>query len=717
MILFLEDWDRYPGAIVHKTTKNTSWLELAAKYKALGVKNYYFHLALINPLLADWDPRDPDLPEEIASLMLVEATMNPWYALREIITLPGKDPGEVYPILANRGNISGFWCMYAEMIVFMQQIRQTGKSLWGRCLVTDFHHFRNKRSQHLLYTKSDLRPQEIGHYKHFREALPRWAYIPDGKEADNQHAFTTNSRGNETKSYIPSGDPVGAAKVGRGTSPDLILADETPFCTYCAESISALVAAVSASFPKAKLHGTFHGIAYTTTAGDRSTREGEFVYTNLKKKAAMFGENMYDFQNKEALHKFIEITTGEVEPKVDITFNHRQLGYTDQWLRRTIDRNPGTRSEILRDHLNIWTFGSKENPIPEKILFAIKASLATPLQVFSEKYELYYKAYIPLDEIPKRTLVAGIDTSNATGNDSITVVAIDVETTETVFVASIVHTNLIHFANFLVELLEAFPLLTLIPEAKFNWQTIQDQLLIAMPLKNMDPGRRIYSRIVDRKDEGEYDEKTYTNYSQGYPTERKYRLYRDQFGFPTNAALREALYGDILNDATKLSGRVVRDVKLIDELSTLVKKNDRIDHAASGHDDHVIGWLAAQWFLRHARNLAHYGIEPRSVMSRVKKQEGPVDVKVELEDRRRDKIRAAIKEVNAKLDDSRNSIERRYYETRLLSLRMDLGDEDELSSGSVERRRVEARDMRSQSSGSRDYRQGTFSSLRKSMFK
>lgn len=705
MILFREDFDRFPGSIVHTSTKNRTWVELAAKYKKMGVKNHYFHLALINPVLADYDPRDPNLPEEIATLMMVECSLNPWYALREVISIPPDEAGGYDPIRANRGNIAAFWCMYAQVIVYLQQIRQTGKSLWGRSLVTDFHHFRNKNSTHILYTKSDLRSQEIAEYKRFRMALPDWAYLPDGKEADNQIAFTTLSRGNETKTYIPSGDPEGAKKVGRGTTPDLILNDETPFCSYCPESIASLAAAVTASFPKAKANGKFHGIAYTTTAGDLSTREGKFVYNNIKKKSAAFGEFMFDFNNMYELHDFIAKTTGEIEPKVDITFNHSQLGYSEDWLKQVISRNPGTRADIMRDHLNLWTFGSTNNPIPEHLLNLIKKSSESPKLMKSEKYELYSKLYKPMEYIKSRQIVAGVDTSNATGRDNITVVGIDVETTETLLVATINNTNLVFFANFLAELIDTFPKLTIVPEDKFNWKTIQDQLLIVLPTMGIDPGKRIYSRIVDNYDGTDQQQRIYREYSTGYPSEKKYRLYRDRFGFPTDGPLRQVLFDKILKDSTRTSHSVVRDSELIDELSTLVERNGRIDHSAGGNDDHVLAWLLANWFLRSARNLAHYGIDVNTVMERVEKEDKLEDSKTIRERHKKERLKSEIDSLTALMEDSNNTMEIKYYESRIRSLKLDLGEDTAMDNQSLDKRRLEARGKQSDKLGNhnKDY--------------
>ena len=84
MILFLKDWNRYPKAIVHASTKNKSFLELADVYAAMGVKNNDFHLSLINPDLEHVDPFDPNLDDATIDAIVEEVMMNPWYYYREI---------------------------------------------------------------------------------------------------------------------------------------------------------------------------------------------------------------------------------------------------------------------------------------------------------------------------------------------------------------------------------------------------------------------------------------------------------------------------------------------------------------------------------------------------------------------------------------------------------------------------------------------------------
>ncbi len=716
MILFEEDWDKYPTAIVHSTTKNKTWLEMASKYKAMGIKNYYFHLALINPILADYDVRDENLPKEIYAMMQVEAEINPWYALREISLVPisGSEDGVV--LQANRGNIAFFWTMLNRIITYVQQIRQTGKSLNTRVLVSIFHHFLNRNSLHILYTKSDLRAGEIQEYKAFREMLPFWAYHAHKDEADNQIAFTYKNRGNETISYIPSGNEIAANKVGRGKTPRLITSDETPFCTYSYISVPAVVSSAARSFSDAEASGDFYGLCYTTTAGDLSTPEGKFVYNEIKKKAVFFSESMFDFKDRRELLDYLSAVSGELEPKIDITFNHIQLGYSDEWLRRTISRNPGGRDTKIRDHLNRWTFGSKTNPIPEVYLEMMRKSTAKdPLVEIHPTLKIPTKYYKTKEYIHSRTTVAGIDTSNSNGGDNVVIATIDIEDGEVLMVSTTNNCNLIKFANFIAVTLVEFPKLTIIPENKFNWKTIQDQLLLAMDELGLDAGRRIHSRIVDKSNGTDREKEVYKQYSTGHASERKFRQYADSFGFPTNGPLRELLFDKILKDAYLSTSDMVHDKDLVDELATLVEKNGVIDHTSTGTSDHVIAWLMAHWFLRHARNLSHYGIDPKLVLSKIHLHEEEEDPTVRLEARKREKTMNSIQEMEDRLGNARSHMERQYYTNRIRSLKVDLGDEVLVDHESIDRRIIESKEKKRRGAAMYGKEDGFFSDFRSSI--
>lgn len=678
-ILYRQDWDKYPTAIADDKTRNTSWLNMASKLKQMGVQHYYMPLALIQPVLQNYDPHDPNLPEEIVHLMRLECEINPWYFFRECFKVGEK--GESVPLALNRGNLAMFWSVFNSFVTFVQQIRQTGKSLNTRAIVEYFHAIgapAMANALHILFTKGDLRKEEIKAYKDLREKLPWWMWYLTSKDRDNQIEFTTAARQVFTKTYIPQGDPEAANGVGRGTTPDLVTVDEPPFLPYARYSIPALVAATTNSFDVAKRRGTMHALLYTTTAGDLSTDSGDYVYEKIKKVGMYFSEMLYDCKDRDDAVKMIlansNADTGGV-PFLDISFSHLQLGYTDEWLRSKIGMVSGSRDQIKRDYLGQWTFGSARNPIKERILNLIRDHREEkPItDVTPENYVLRY--FRPIEYVKTRKAVLGMDTSNAVGRDSITGVLTDVETAETLMAFGVSDTNLTQFTKWLAKLFVQLPNFTLIPEAKSSWDGIRDGLLIELPLLGVDPGRRIYSRIVDDANGTESQKRTYREYAAGHPSERKYFPFRADFGFPTSGPLRDLLYGEIMREATAQLAKVIRDPVLIDELSSLVEKNNRIDHKASGHDDYVIAWLLGQWFLRKARNVDHYRIDYRQVMCRVKQVTTGNNPKEIAHALKQERILKEIELLEARIAKSNITMEIKYLSTKLQSLKSEVTDD------------------------------------------
>ena len=714
-ILYEKDWDKYPNAIVDTSSRNESWVKMAAKYKAMGVKHWYMMLALIQPELQKWDPFDPNLPEHIVQMMMLECEENPWYFFREIQRVPAKSGGGSHPLRANRGNIAMFWCVLNSFITYVQQIRQTGKSLNTRAVVNYFHNVAARDSMHILFTKGDLRKEEIKEYKLMRDLLPKWMWYLHPKDADNQHEFTTLSRGNRTKSYVPQGDPEAANGVGRGTTPTLVTGDEVPFLPYAEISIPSLIAATTASFDEARANGSMHGILYTTTAGDLSTDSGKYVFEKIKSIAMFFSEILYDCVDRKDAVATIRANSKSEAPYVDISFNHLQLGYSDAWLREKIATVPASRDKIRRDYLGQWTFGSASNPIKEKVLNRIRKSLnQEPITDKSnESYIIRY--HVPKAEALRRKSVLGLDTSNAVGRDSMSGIMVDIETGEVLLAFSVSESNLIRFSMWFSKFIQEFTEMTVIPEAKSTWITILDFLLIDLPVHGVDPGRRIYSRVVDRAELSEAAKRDYREYSHGIPTERKFFPYRSDFGFPTSGPLREALYIDIMPVATETTATLIRDASLIEELSTLVERRGRIDHASSGHDDHVISWLMTHWFLRSARNLDHYGINTRSILCRLRTAavESPQETKRIMKEER---LLNDIQDMEERVEKSKSHMERKYLETKLKVMKSELKSVEVVDSGvSIDKHSDTAR-FNKQAAAKSKHRDQLFGGFKNNMF-
>ena len=74
--------------MIHYKTKNNSFLKVHLFLKQKGIKNNSFFLELFDETLEEVDPFDEDnLTDEQKQRILVECTRNPWYWLRECVSV------------------------------------------------------------------------------------------------------------------------------------------------------------------------------------------------------------------------------------------------------------------------------------------------------------------------------------------------------------------------------------------------------------------------------------------------------------------------------------------------------------------------------------------------------------------------------------------------------------------------------------------------------
>lgn len=617
MILFREDFDRYPTAIVHHQTTNNSFLRLAQLYKNMGLKNYYFHLALHNPELVRIDPHSPNLTVDEMTMIGIECRTNPWYFFREVFKVPPVASANPFPFLANRGNIALFWCFFNHIDFFLIQPRQTGKSVSTDALSTFIIRIGAVNTTEVLLTKdNDLRKKNIERLKKMASFLPSYLLLEgDVKDADNKEEITCKALGNHYMTAISQNNELSSNNMGRGLTAPIIHCDEGPFINFMDVVVPALLTAGNAARQEAALTGNFFGNIFTTTAGKRETRSGKYMYSLLQGGMVMSEIALFDLKNSEQAAQVVRANSPGNKAIINATFSHRQLGYTDEWLVKSIQENNSTGDEADRDFFNQWSSGSLSSPLSVELSNLIKGSIVDPDHVEISKEGYILNWYIPKQSInnymSKNKVVMGMDTSEAIGRDSITMVLIDVNTLETIAAGSCNETNLIRFSNYVADLMVRFRNIILIPERKSTGTTLIDSLLIRLPTEGIDPFKRIYNRVVDEATEyvSEYRD-IQTDVSRRNIS--FYDRFKKHFGFNTSGSgkfSRHLLYSDVLQMAASRACTKVRDTRLANEILGLETKNGRIDHSSLGHDDMVIAWLLTVWMLAFSKNLRYYGLE------------------------------------------------------------------------------------------------------------
>lgn len=617
MILFKEDWNRFPSAIPDFNTKNVSFLVYAEKLRLMGVENYLFCLSLLNPALQGVDPFSPDLTTEQKGMIFTECKYNIWYYLREVHRVAPMASAEGIMFGAHRGNIAYAWACMQHLSVALTIPRQLGKSVVADAIDQWAKDVAARNTKVILVTKDDvLRKSNIERLKKTRTLLPPYVANIHKRDADNTFELTNLFLGNRLIAAIGQPSIEGANKAARGLTAPIFHWDEPPFTKNIKIMLTAALPAYIEAAAEAKKHGNPHYIGYTTTAGKIDDEDGAFMY-KIFHEGMWFDESLFDCDNHpQMLDRIRRNSTGDDE-LVYINFLHYQLGKTDEWLYRALAKTHTFGQEADRDYFNVWTNGTAEHPLAKKLIDAIGSSRQDTayLELFDREYSI--KWYITEAEVRKRVrddakMIGGIDMSEGIGKDFITLTIIAEEDAGVIGTMAIKETNIFNFIDWVCELIVLYPNLILNPENKGPGVSLIDALLVKLPAMGIDPFKRIYNRIVD--DVTLANDEKYAMVHQ--PLSRRPAQFYDRcktlFGFRTAGGGvhgRNKLYIDALQRAGGLGGDKVRDSALASEILSLSVKNGRIDHASGMHDDRVIAWLLAIWFLCFGKNLAFYGIK------------------------------------------------------------------------------------------------------------
>lgn len=622
MILHLNDWKRFPGAIVHKTTKNKSALLLAEIYRAMGVKNFFFHLALHDPTLEHVDPRDPNLDQDTRRKVATEIYYNPWYYFREVAMAPPQTGNDPMPFELNRGNIAGYWLFFNHQDFGWTQPRQTGKSLSADQLWCLLVGIMLRNTEINIVTKDrKLRTKNVERIKKIFKTWPGYLNPITRKDSDNQEYVTVNRWENKLSFMVPQNNEDAAIKLGRGLTSPILGMDEPPFIPHVGITFEAMGPSADAVIQEAIIKGVPYGAIYTTTAGDLSTDSGKYMY-ELFMGGVFFDESMFDAGSEIALKEIVQSNKKGQKGIVYLSVNHRQLGRTDKWMAGNLERNNSTAAGANKDYFNRWGMGTDiDSPLHNELLDIIAESERQCDHV--DYYGSYMvRWYITREEkehlFPTWKIVCGMDCSDNVKKDATTMCGINVDDLSTVFTVVVNESNIIRFAEFTATLMKRYTNITLIPERKSTGSTVIDMCIIKLCAVGIDPFKRVYNTFVDGADKNSDDYRMAMG-EMSRRTQAFWDRVRKYFGYNTAGSghhARNNLYKDTLQRAARLAGWHVFDQRLCGEIATLREINGRVDHPVSGHDDMVVAWLLGIWMILYSRNLSHYGI--LSVLSNVK---------------------------------------------------------------------------------------------------
>lgn len=682
-ILFYEDWDKYPNAIMHTKTKNRSFYIMAIKYKLLGIKNHAFMLALMDPTLEDVDPLDEEnLTENQKDRIVLEIMTNPWYFFREILRLPASGGATTY-MDANRANIPLIYFFLCHIFIILIQIRQTGKSATTDAIKAYALYFGTLRTCITFLTNSNRnRLESVERIRTYESLFPSYLRMISSDDINNQERiFLKSSTLNRYETAVAQQVEEAAKMVHRGNTSPIQHLDEFAYIVNLKHSLSSMLSAGNTARDQAAAAGSLYGTILSTTAGYKDTPHGKYAY-KVYNSGAIFTEKLFDCKNQEELEKLIRRLSPEKKLRILIEMNHRQLGKSDKWLISKIEESNSEGNQILTDYFNIWVTDKGKELISADDLKKISESKLENYNPDISDIEGYMVRWYISDEERERLkngseyLTIGMDTSEALGNDDISLVIRRVTTGETIAAADFNETNTTIFGKYVAQILLDFPTSLLVIERRSTGTSIIDTIIPILLQNDINPLTRLFNWAVNDMHKSERHREVYKELENAFHRRDRtvFDRYKKLFGFSTSGGGRTSrtkLYSDTFNAAIKYTGSTVRDPKIIKQITGLKEINGRVDHDADDHDDMVIAWLLSFWVLKAGSNLRMYGIDVNSVLVNIKETiytNGEKDIEKMKKLKLHNDAMSAIKKLTDVLKESKNPIEIR--ETKMLMKRI-----------------------------------------------
>lgn len=623
-ILFLDDWvKKHKGAIIHESTKNQSFLNLVKVYKNMEVENYFFILALHNKDLLDINPHDPDLGIGEIAMVVNECVENPWYYIREVAKIPPSSGTKPVMFKANRGTINIFWLFHNHITNMVQQPRQTYKTITVGTLMRYLLNIKCYNTKiNLLALDEAGRQDTLTALRSLENELPHYLRLSDPNNTKNPMFITVPRLSNMYRGFLPQKSTKAARNVMRGKTSPVIHCDEVSSAPNIDISLPVILSTGNAAVDEARDNNEPHGTILTFNAGKKADRSAFYIYKNLMT-SCVWSEKLFDAKDEDDLHKLIRKNSSDSKTlRVASVFNHRQLGFSDDWLRERISQTMAGKEAIETDFLNRWYEGTTTNPLDREVIESMKESEVADYRAEIAGEDGYIiRWYVTEEELKliqeRSGIIVSLDTSDAVGSDDIALVAIDIATGANIAVGDYNETNVIAFADYLVNSwLLRFDRIVMNIERRSTGVAILDAISRTLISKGVNPFTKLFNWVVQDLEVYVGNPNEILNFSNH--THDLYIKHKKSFGFATSGAGRtdrNKLYGETLTLAAKYTQDYIFDMTLIAQISGLLTKNGRIDHGNGEHDDLVIAWLLSFWLLYKGTNLDKYNINVSYIMS------------------------------------------------------------------------------------------------------
>lgn len=594
---------------IHLETTNQSFIDMHYFLKRTGRRNNDFFLALFDSGLAGVDPRDPNLHPVMKQRVLKEIIVNYWYFLREAVRIPVQggtvSSGTRYQL--NRGNLAMNFLFTLNYNMFVELPRQFGKTTAALVRYLWVYNFGSTNSEIMFIHKDHSGSKgNLKDLKEIRDALPPYLQMSAATSIDGKKLKVPNTvvsmqhplNNNKITTFASARSRDAADKLGRGCTMPLQYYDEFAFMPYNQYAYTAAIPAYSTASENAKKNHAPYGILITTTPGDLTTEQGQYAYT-IRNAATPWNEMYYDY----SYEKLEELRLSNTKSSFFmIRYTYQQLGKGMEYFNKMCTDLGNDWDKIRREILLEWSKTGSNCPFRKEDLDIIGQYCRDPIRtiLFGSAGQYQFNVYRDLD--PRFPPIVGVDVAGAMYMDSSAITVVDSYTTE---VTATLNCNYIpsdDLADVIYVLVKQY-----MPNAVVNVEL------------NGGFGRAVVERLVKTSIKKnlyfEIKEKVIEEAFNGYRVNKNKQLvkiYGTTSTREVRARLIEILYDRVNYHKDKFIAKILHD-----EMEAMeVKKNGKVEHSDTSHDDQVFSYLMALYVWYDGKNLMeNFGIQRNTIMT------------------------------------------------------------------------------------------------------
>ena len=371
--------------------------------------------------------------------------------------------------------------------------------------------------------------------------------------------------------------------------------DEYAFLPYNDVIYMNAAPAYKTAAMNAKRNGSPHGILITTTPGFMTTPEGQEAY-HTKEMATKFSESWYDLKYSELMQIIGANTKSDF---VYIKFTYQELGQSEEWFNEVSKLLKNSWPDIRREILLEWATGVDNSPFKEEDLDTISGMVRQPISVVYLLGKYRFETYMQADTRTYPPLI-GVDVSGGYKQDSSTITVVDSLTTKVLGCMNCNYISTLDLARCIEFIVKNWmPNAIVNVERNGGYGSTVISKLIKMGLK-----KNLYYEIKDTVIEERQD--GVRSYKQKVRTK--------VYGLNSTKSIRQLLIDLLIDRVENHKDKIISPIIYNELLGMEVKRNGKVEHSASTHDDQVFSMLMALYMWYEGVNMGErFGLKKVSI--------------------------------------------------------------------------------------------------------